>query len=72
MLSTYDECFQVDKSFRDDALGIMFVGTSFDNLIGPTFSVVQKSTYLNGYYKYIAENDGDNCNTKSLCLEKRS
>lgn len=51
-----------NKSFGDDTLpGIMFVGTSFDNLIGPTFSVIQKSTYLNGYYKYIPEN-GDKSN----------
>jgi hypothetical protein len=45
-----------NKVFGEDTVpGVMFVGTSTDNIEGPSFSVAGKSTYVNGYYKYIPE-----------------
>jgi hypothetical protein len=45
-----------NQVFGEDTLpGVMFVGTSTDNIEGPSFSVAGKSTYLNGYYKYMPE-----------------
>ncbi len=38
--------------------GAMFVGRTFNDLEKPTFRVTEKSTYLNGYYKYTPK-DGD-------------
>lgn len=44
--------------FDGDILpGAMFVGQSFEDLETPTFRVTEKSTYLNGYYKYTPDGD---------------
>lgn len=49
-----------NKIFGEDTFpGVILVGQSVDDLEKPSFAVAGKSTFLNGYYKYVPEN-GDN------------